>query len=145
MIAISLWQPWATALLLEFPDGVPIKPDETRHWDLPPRCIGVPIAIHAAQRDDAKTRRGWRNPIEMHHDLFKAAGYESYDALPRGAIVGQVTFQMALPTFYAKRKLIRCQHLLGDYGDGRFAWPTTQRTRYAEPIPAKGRQGFFKV
>lgn len=143
MIAISLWQPWATALLLEFPDRVALKPDETRHWDLPARCVGVPVAIHAAARKDPETKRAWLNLIGMHYDLFKGAGIETYDQLPRGCVVGQVTFSAGVSTVDAKRRLIRCQHLMGNYDAGRFAWPTTARTRYFTPIPVMGRQGFF--
>lgn len=145
MIAISLWQPWATALLLEFPDGIPIKPDETRHWNLPERCVGVPVAIHAAQRDDKVTRAAWLNMIDFHFEVFKAAGYDHWSDLPKGALVGQVSFRHAETSFDAKRRLIRGQHLLGDYGPERFAWPTLTRKRYAQPIPTIGRQGFFKV
>lgn len=145
MIAISLWQPWATALLLEFPDGVALKPDETRHWDLPARCVGVPVAIHAAQREDKATRLGWEKVIEMHHDLFREAGFPTYFDLPRGAVIGVVRFSAGLDALAAKRRLVRGQHLLGDYDRGRFAWPTTQRLLLKTPIPTVGRQGFFKV
>lgn len=145
MIAISLWQPWATALLLEFPDGVALKPDETRHWALPARCVGVPVAIHAAQKKDFTTLQAWRNLTGMHYDLFAAAGYKFYDDLPRGGLVGQVTFAASIPTVEARPRLIRGQHLMGNYEDGRFAWPTAARSRFPSLIRITGRQGFFKV
>src|ERR1700690_2861117 len=50
MLAISLWQPWATLWLLSNPDE---KVFETRHW-----YTGVrgPILVHAAKKRDGEVR-----------------------------------------------------------------------------------------
>jgi len=44
MYAITLWQPWATAMAAGF------KTIETRPWPAPKNLIGQRIAIHAAKR-----------------------------------------------------------------------------------------------
>lgn len=46
MMAISLWQPWATLI------ACGAKPDETRSWAPPENLIGIPIAICAAKKID---------------------------------------------------------------------------------------------
>lgn len=145
---ISLWQPWASALFALRPDGRPIKPNETRHWSLPIRFIGVEVAIHAAKRDTLNEREFWQNDVldspyrEIYDQGFKPLGISCYTDLPRGCIVGTVVFGPSVATagqFFVEEIAAEW----GNYSLGRFAWPTVKRTHFSQPIPCVGRQGFF--
>jgi hypothetical protein len=127
MKAISLWQPWASAMTLGW------KKNETRHWSTNYRG---PLLIHAA-----KKVINWPS-IEI-QNLF--AGIASHPTdLPRGVLLCEVD-------------LIRCERinmanrpkgielLLGDYTPGRFMWITDNLKTFDNPIPFRGRQGIFNV
>ena len=141
-IAISLWQPWATALFIKWQDGEPLKPDETRKLRLPPKYIGKRVGIHAAKSE--KGLRDWQQLPAMIHEQFAAYGFKAWHDLPRGVLLGEVVFSGDFPTETRKRQLIRCQHLLGDYLAGRHAWKVAEATRYPNPLPCLGRQGWFR-
>lgn len=51
MMAISLWQPWASLI------ACGVKPFETRDWAPPAELIGQTIAIHAAKKVDRDAAR----------------------------------------------------------------------------------------
>lgn len=148
--AISLWQPYASALFALRPDGHPIKPDETRHWPLPQRMVGKVIAIHAAKRDSAEERAMWNKTVltgpnrEMLIRGFLALGIERWEDLPRGALVGTVVFDACRPTIghFNTEKISRAW---GKYGRDRFAWSTVQQNHFTSAIPYLGRQKFFTV
>ena len=139
MKAISLWQPWASALFTG------LKPDETRSWQLPLWAVDTIIAIHAAKRDTTAERWIW-DEIADTSDLeaFRNVGVNNYAGLPRGCIIGTVVFE---PSIRLDSMIRRCrtpaQMEWGDYSDGRFAWPVKKAVLFPEPIPYIGRQGFF--
>ena len=148
MKAISLWQPWASALFALREDGTPIKPDETRHWPLPEKYLGVEVAIHAALRDTPEQRDFWLEQVirgpwaPINQRAFESLGISDYYELPRGQIVGKVVFDRCRETT-GQANEPEIAREWGIYSPGRYAWRTSKRTAFAEPIVCTGRQGFF--
>jgi hypothetical protein len=149
--AISLWQPWASALFALKPDGQPIKPHETRSWALPDWAVGVEIAIHAAKRDTQDERDFWCDTViygdhqQLYADAFATLDINRWDRLPRGCIIGTVVFLPSWKTL-GQINASRVDEIASEWGNyslGRHAWPTKTRTPFKEPIPCIGRQGFF--
>jgi len=149
MKAISLWQPWASAM---FPP-VSLKTIETRSW--PTKFRGL-VAIHAAQKQSKELERFF---IENNKDqvLGKIRPFDmitgSFYDLPFGAIIGfgnlvdcvQMNILELNRHPEVRDRLSSNEQAWGNYDLGRFAWVFEDLTRLDEPIPCKGKQGFFKV
>ena len=136
--AISLWQPYASAIALG------LKQIETRHWRLPDKFISERVAIHAAQRRDAETF-AYIYDVCLHDEL-REKGYSNWNQLPFGALVATAVFDRCVRIDQEFRnRLFGNEILWGNYADGRFAWILKDVQPLKEPIPCKGRQGFFKV
>jgi hypothetical protein len=118
--AISLWQPWATAMALG------IKKNETRDW---PTSIRGWLAIHAAKRAlDAQGRL-----------LASALGINTN--LPFGAVVCIVKLIGCERTELLKSLGVSEQEQRwGNYKNGRWAWVTSplDRIEMSDPYPLKG-------
>jgi len=132
--AISLWQPWASLYL------TPFKPDETRHWPLPPGKVGQTVAIHGALRPIPRAA--------LSHDLVRicnaAFGEGWFHTLPRGAMIGTVRLEASRKILSGMADAGACaNYICGDWTPGRYAWPGADKTVFATPIPTVGRQGFF--
>jgi activating signal cointegrator 1 len=129
MRAISLWQPWASLWLSTR------KVHETRHWNTDYRGL---LAIHATKKlvktiDDAL--------LEILQDEF--GGHWALD-LPTGAIVGVLELIACKPILTPWSEASDDFHC-GDFSLGRFAWERGAFRLLSEPLPYKGRQGFFDV
>lgn len=138
MKAISLWQPWASALFTD------LKPDETRSWPLPSSLIGKEVAIQAAKRFTLDERMAFEirvTPGSREIEQFRSIGVNNADDLPLGYILGTVIFASPVRTQIAARS--DSQRLWGDYSPDRWAWPVVGRNRFANPVPFRGAQGFF--
>lgn len=137
MRAISLWQPWASAI----PAG--LKTIETRHW--PTRRRG-PIAIHAAKRriDSAMAVELADHPIVS--SFFRAIGIDCIGdvnrTFPFGAIVAVANLVDCVPT-ESMTEVSSSDYQFGNFAPGRFAWRLDNIHRVDPPIPLKGRQGIF--
>ncbi|HEA67794.1 hypothetical protein LCGC14_1966460 [marine sediment metagenome] len=127
MKAISLWQPWASAMALGW------KRIETRHWKTSYRG---PLLIHAA-----KKIIGW--PSMDIHDLFDDEIAFQPSDLPRGAILCRVDL-VGCEQIYIHNRPTGIERILGDYTPGRFKWITENMISFG-PIPYRGSQGFFDV
>jgi hypothetical protein len=141
---ISLYQPYATLVVLGE------KKFETRSWDT--NCRG-PLLIHATVGFPKWAREA------CYQEPFKSVlGQYGYNALnlPKGQIIGQVELVNTVRSdlWIAGRMEgegedadIEAEWMnefqFGDYTGGRFAWELTNPVRFAEPIPAKGSQGFW--
>lgn len=130
MKALTIWQPYASALLRG------IKEYETRSWAPPDGLIGEHIAIHAAARkprmiDGAPPPTGeW----------------------PTGCVIGSVRLMAAGRIRAREGSIITVQFSLGDdvavLADdvwsvpsvGRWVWFIAERTALPCPIPAAGQQ-----
>ena len=139
MKAITLWQPGASAL---FTDS--LKPDETFSWPMPAALAGREIAIHAAKRWTIQERKTWlwlSTPPVLRQ--FREIGITGSNELPRGAIIGIITFAPSIRTQDIRDHRETDQRAWGDYTAGRWAWPVRTKRLLPAPVPFTGRQGFF--
>lgn len=121
-----------------------LKKNETRPWQTHHRG---PIAIHAAANEPAFVRNE-----AMQHEVFKRVFAEhgmDFKALPRGKILGTVNVDHMIKTVdwvyqnCADPEYTPDEWYFGNYEIGRWAWLTSNPVQFAEPIPAKGSQGFW--
>lgn len=140
-ICISLWQPWATALLITSP--VELKPDETRHWPAPRRLIGKRIGIHAAKRDTRDEREFWDELSEADRAVFAAVGIGEYADLPRGCVIGSGILAGCVRTEESGVEMGSPNYSWGNFAPERFAWRFVDKRFLPLPMPCVGRQGFF--
>jgi hypothetical protein len=131
MKAISLWEPWATAI------AIGAKTIETRHW--PTRYRG-PLAIHAAKY--AAEASFILTPAVK--PAFETAGITKISDLSFGKIVATCCLVGCVRTEDLSGKVPRLEYALGNYGTGRFGWILKDVVRLPEPILAKGSQGFWE-
>ena len=139
MKAISLWQPWASAIA----NGV--KTIETRHWRTD--YLG-PIAIHAAQKRSGEMAAIFDGLMHDHMEILKAfvAAKESvYRHLPFGAIVATARIQAVGDIEFFANSVSPVEKALGNYSPGRFGWLLTDIKKLETPVPCIGHQGFFNV
>lgn len=127
MIAISVWQPHATAVALH------LKKIETRGWSTRHRGL---IAIHAAAR--------WTKQQKDFAATERALG-RLPDKLPLGAIVAIAEVVDVKTTIELVTQISAIERLYGNYEPGRFGWMLEHIRPLPEPIPYKGSQGFFHV
>lgn len=144
MKAISLWQPWASAI----PAGV--KTIETRGWAT--GYLG-PLAIHAAKRWTAEELYFWQlhieNPVHVEdRNAFRKIGVLNHKDLPLGCIVATCELYACLST--SGDTVDAPGHVCapneidwGNFEPGRFAWFLRNIKPLHLPIPCVGRQGFF--
>ncbi len=129
MKALSLTQPWASAILLGH------KQIETRSWKTSYRGR---IAIHASKRfpkyarDFAATERALeRIPIR----------------LPLGAIIGFATIKDVRPAGEVEKEISAIERLYGDYSPGRWAWILSEIETLPDDkiLPCKGSLGLWEA
>lgn len=137
MKALTLWQPWAQAIVLGY------KRVETRSWKPPDRLLGKRIAIHAAKADDAGLRaiaEEW--PFRA---MLYEAGITEFDEMQRGAILGTAVLAEFRPAEDVRRDLGARELALGAYDKGRWAWMLTDVERLDDPVPARGGQRLWNA
>ena len=151
MMAITIWQPWATLV------AAGAKRFEFRSWAAPQRFVGQRIAIHAGARP---VRRS-----EIHELLIKLRGPAAVETglviEPAIALLDRVATApgvLPLSSIVCTAILgtpIRDAELAAEIGTqfmndsdraehSNFGWPLSD-VRVLEPfVPAKGAQGFWK-
>lgn len=146
MKALSLWQPWASAI------AGGSKRAETRSWCTSHRG---PLAIHAAKRPITVYERAGYEDYGAWIAAMEQLGEDWLDELPYGVIVATCTLVDCRGTgtfgpeideekpgyadcFWTERDM-------GDFSPGRFGWVLENISRLKEPIPYRGRQGLFNV
>lgn len=145
MPVISLHQPWASLCFVADPDLR--KMNETRHWAFPERLLGVDLAIHAAMK---------LGPIEPALDRLCATAFggDYANVLPRGAIIGIVKLSACRVTAAVRDVTTEADRIAGNFDDftmvkgiarQRFAWRLEPQRALSQPLPAKGRQGWWQV
>lgn len=137
--AISLWQPHASLLFVENPRLR--KFNETRRGRLPKRYVGRRVAIHATLTTPKQLPEGLPDP---HAIAVEAFGWDYRQSLPRGAIIGTLVFTGCVPSEEAEPRT-EADRIAGDWSPGRFIWPTANVRLLSEPIPTRGKQGWFRV
>lgn len=122
--------------------GVQMKIDETRHW--PTNVRGL-IGIHAAK--SLEGLRGFE-PSEL-PDTLTVPGVPLTAVIggkmPLGAIIGTVRIATCWRTEIVSSLRSDVQLSWGDYDEGRFAFELVDPVLFSEPIPYRGRQGFFNA
>jgi hypothetical protein len=136
MKAISLHQPWATAV------AIGAKKFETRSWST--SHLG-PLTIHAAKKKSKSQRQMFA--LFMEHDVislyFRDAGITTFEQLPFGALIATTNVNFCATTNLLKPD--PTEALLGDFSEDRYAWRLEDPKRFEKPVPYKGHQGFFNV
>lgn len=128
MKAISLWEPWATAMALN------LKRNETRSWSTNYRGD---LAICAAKRPMTGDERYiW--------DEFIQPCFPN-ELVQYGCVLCIVNVIDCLKTESIIEKVSAAEYDLGNYESGRFAWVTDNCRRLIKPVPIKGTQGFFNL
>lgn len=126
MKAISLWQPWASAM------ASGMKRNETRHWATEYRGD---LVICSAKRKPSREEAG--------------EDFEAAMALPYGCALCIVELYDIVPTaaFHGATplKINQFEADLGNYTPGRFAWLTRNLRTLDPPVPVIGRQGFWNL
>ncbi|MGE0294923.1 MAG: hypothetical protein AB7P97_21460 [Hyphomonadaceae bacterium] len=152
MKAISLWQPWASAMTLGS------KRIETRHW---PTNVRGTVAIHAARRcvkeelNFLGAHWNWCGALNIRMGGDSA---RLWSILPFGAIVGVGDLVDCRPSESftngeldaprwpgGDKSYFWTERDMGNYDRGRFGWVFENLLRFKTPIPFKGKQGFFNV
>ncbi len=144
MKALTLWQPWATAMALGE------KRIETRVWSTKYRGE---IAIHSAAKLPSKWLGESRHQPEFRSELADILNCRRdcderggmhldsrINALPYGSILCIVKLLWIEETALVRDNLSTRELIFGNYEDGRFAWFTEMVERFDEPIPAKGNR-----
>jgi activating signal cointegrator 1 len=134
MLAISLWQPWASLWV----SGR--KVHETRHWRTLYRGW---LIVHAGKRFDKPSMPG--DPLNK--VLVHEFGDDWAIDLPRGALIGQVHIADCVSTCSSFGDVATNDEdrLCGDFSAGRFAWRADDFQAFKEPIAYRGAQGFFRI
>lgn len=138
MKAISLWQPWASAIALG------LKRIETRGWRTNHRG---PVAICAAQHRAPELRDIFNDLMDEHRTArLEFADWLSlnYDLLPFGKVVAVVDLARCVPVEQLEY-ISEMERAFGNYADGRFGWVFDQITQIREPVPVVGRQQLFNL
>lgn len=156
MKALSLWQPWASAIALG------AKRVETRSWET---LYRGPLLIHAAKR----------RPV---YELLALNSNWTWLAVlrPLGKRMGdnlRIEERLQFGALIAVADLVACrrtnsftveeldtrrfadgetheleswtERMMGDFSPGRFGWVLENIRPLAEPIPYRGAQGLFDV
>lgn len=136
MRAISLWQPYASLI------AVGAKQYETRSWATAFRGY---VAIHAAKRWTAEEKTiCWELKKDFSVSTQECLQYWPTVPLPLGAVLCVVKLIDVHKTEDVVDGLTVSERAFGNYQPERFAWELEVVEVFAEPIPAKGAQGFFR-
>jgi hypothetical protein len=127
MKALSLTQPWATAV------SIGVKQWETRSW---PTHFRGEVAIHAA-----KAFPGWAKDFARSEVTLGRLP----NRLPCGVIVCLAEITECRQTYPLSQELSAVERLYGDYSEGRYAFKLENVRPLKEPIPARGALGFWTV
>lgn len=132
MLALTLIQPWATAIMTLGKDV------ENRPWSPSPKQLrpGRRFAIHAG----AKLDRDIAGMLDVEFD----ADYDALVAAPRGALLGTVElvgfFGRVVPPELAGYERSRWRD-----SDERYGWALREPRLLPAPIPCKGALGLWRV
>ena len=148
MHAITIRQPWSSLV------AIGAKKYETRTFAPPPKLIGQRIAIHAGAK-----KIDYAELPAMAISALLSHGIPGLDSLPRGAVIGTAVIAGAVQCgemdgdgFVLIRNATHARLVLpdffqsdpfGDYSPGRWAWKLTDVERFENPVPAKGKLGWW--
>ena len=158
--ALSLWQPWASLLVLGE------KQYETRHWSIPARHLPRTTAIHAAERWSSAQRELCEQDPHIRASLIKhaktlaehvhvSAGYLKHIRfmlgeipihMPIGYLIGIGDFTSCWETevLTGLDQLTPREKAMGNYEPQRFAFGFSH-PRLITPMQHRGRQRWWRV
>lgn len=131
MRALSLMQPWATAIALE------LKRWETRSW---PCALRGQICIHAA-----KGFPKWAKEFAQEQAEAYAIRELLPENLPLGKIVCVADIAGCRQTEIAIRELGELEQGWGDYAEGRYCFRLENIIKLPKPVLVTGALGFWRV
>jgi hypothetical protein len=140
MKAISLWQPWASAI------ACGAKRIETRSWAT--NYTG-PIAIHAAKKWNVELRGTAFYLMNQQGGgdlrwLLSGLGIQYVSDFPLSAIVATAELECCRSTDSLINHISPLEQSLGNYTSGRFGWVLSNIKPLSKPIPAVGRQQLWE-
>jgi hypothetical protein len=134
MKALSLYQPWASLVMLG------AKRVETRSWRTTHRG---PLAIHASSRFRQEGRSSCRR--EPFQRRLEEAGLDEA-RLPLGVLLGTVRLLDCVPVEDIDLEALGGDETsFGDFTPGRYAWLLADPRPLPVPVPASGRLGVFDL
>lgn len=150
MKALSLWQPWASLIMLGE------KEYETRSWYTSYRGT---LLIHASKRAvlkeldialDCPYFQQALMPYRAESKLVEGmkpllSPKRAREVLPFGKLLGTVELIDCIPTEDAREKITNKEYMFGNYGARRFAWKLGSPVAFDQPIDYAGEQGLFDV
>ena len=150
MYAITLHQPWASLIALG------LKTVETRSWPAPARLVGRRIAVHAG-------KRLVHQPGDAIDQEMRARWGEDWRVIiPTGAVVATAVLTGMARVARTDLREGRAVHdpgtelgcavgtgrtpidPWGDFSAGRWLWFLDDVEALPEPVPAVGRQSFWR-
>lgn len=146
MKALTVWQPWASLIVLG------LKPAEFRNWKAPRLVWGQRIVIHAGKRpaksgvrellaDDDAIRGSCGmdadvGAIRKYLQGIAARGYAMEHTAGLGtAVLGE---PLRADNYYKRQGWS-----VGGDGPWNVAWPMLDPERWEEPVPMRGAQGLW--
>ncbi len=137
MKALTLWQPWASLMVLGF------KKVETRIWATKYRGT---IAIHSAKKTPTFIGLSRHASEFVRHLEDCGIGTTSYayyregKMLPEGVVLGTAELVAVEETDSVVEDLTSRERVFGNYESGRYAWFFEHVKVFNHPIPAKGNR-----
>lgn len=140
MVAISLWQPWASLVV----HG--LKQYETRSWSTKYRGeLAIAASKSEGRKEDREECEEIYSFLRQDFPRVRQMDYPHFRYLPRGCVLGVVRLTDCIPTTSPSlRGISTMEAEMGNYEPGRFAWKLELVERFAEPIPCKGSQGLWE-
>lgn len=136
MNCLSLWQPWASLVIIG------AKRFETRFWATNYRG---PLAVHAAKKWDLTLARLCvSSPFAEALARLVRPGAAARDFLPFGAVIGTVEL-VDVVRIDTTTTPAGWEREFGDYTPGRYRWELSNPRAFAKPVPYRGAQGLFHV
>lgn len=147
MLALTLWQPWAWAIM-HLPADI-AKPVENRDWKPPTQVIGTRIALHGGKAWDGGALDSIERATRIRRNYLDAV--TTLGATRRQGILGTVRLVGVVEERRGRLELVA-----GDWGDvsrercapwfiGRYGWLFDERRVLEVPIPCRGLQKLWKV
>lgn len=148
MKALTIWQPWASLIILGH------KPYEFRKWSAHRIFVGQRIAIHAGARpakkkeiadliDQMQGNDAWLTGLRSEALPWLKNWHADPDCMFRSAVVGTAVLGEPVSADAINHEFggpvndsDRSDHAL-------YAWPMLDIEAFQPPIPAKGAQGFW--
>jgi hypothetical protein len=135
--AISMYQPYASLMFVD--DPAYRKEHETRGRPYPAKYEGRRIAFQAGLSLPSHV------PADLDELAKRAFGSDWRRTLPRGAYIGTAVLTGCFPTGNMVEHIGFADRVAGIWDAGRFAWELGGRQSITPPIPAKGKQGWWKA